>query len=238
MYSPKTLRVPFENKILSALPREDYEHIAVHAEPVRLTAGKILCQSGDQLRHAYFLRGGMVSLVTVMENGATVEVGMIGSEGVVGGSTVLGIDAMPYQLTVQLSGNALRLGINTLREEFNRGGMLQTLMLRYLHTVIRQVSQSAACNRFHTLEERLCRWLLVSRDRARTDTFSLTQEFISQMIGAPRSRVTIVAGNLQKEGLILYSRGKIQIVDGRRLEASACECYRVVNEHIDNFIAA
>lgn len=238
MYSPKTLRVPFENKILAALSRADYERIAAHAEPVRLTAGKILCQAGDQLRHAYFLRGGMVSLVSVMENGATVEVGMIGSEGVVGSSAMLGMDAMPYQLTVQLSGNALRIGINHLQEEFNRGGMLQNLMLRYLHTVLTQVSQSAACNRFHSLEERLCRWLLVSRDRARTDTFNLTQEFISQMIGAPRSRVTIIAGNLQREGLIRYSRGKIQIVDGRRLEASACECYRVVSEQISHFIAA
>jgi CRP-like cAMP-binding protein len=238
MYSPKTLKVTFENKILAALSREDYEHIAVRAEPVRVAAGKVLCQSGEQLRHAYFLRGGMVSLLSVMENGATVEVGMIGSEGVVGGSVMLGMDVMPYQLTVQLSGNALRLGINTLREEFSRGGRLQTLMLRYLHTVLTQVSQSAACNRFHTLEERLSRWLLVSRDCARTDTFNLTQEFISQMIGAPRTRVTIVASNLQKEGLIRYSRGKIQIIDGRGLESSACECYRIVSEQISHFIAA
>jgi len=232
------LRTPFENKILSALPIEEYERVAALAEPVRLVTGKTLSRAGEHLRHAYFPRGGMISLLSVLKDGTSVEVGMVGSEGLVGIPAVLGIEISPYQLTVQLPGNALRLGVGAFREEFNRGGKLQNLVLRYMHTLLTQISQSAACNRFHTLEERLCRWLLVSRDRARTNTFNLTHEFISQMMGAPRSRVSVVAGNLQREGLISYSRGKIQIIDARRLEASSCECYQVVNEQISHFIAA
>ncbi len=231
-------RIPFENRILSALSRDDYERLSAGSEPVRLASGKMLCRAGEHLRHAYFLRGGMVSLISTMENGSSVEVGMIGSEGVVGIPAVLGVETMPYQLTVQLSGNALRLRMDTLREEFNRSGNLRGLVLRYLHTVLTQISQSAACNRFHTLEERLCRWLLVSRDRVRTDTFNLTQEFIAQMIGAPRSRVTIIAGKLQREGLIHYRRGKIRIIDRQRLEIASCECYRVITKRINHYLAA
>ena len=238
MSSSQAHRIPFENRMLSALPREDYERITARAEPLRLPAGRVLCRAGEQLRYAYFPRGGMLSLLSVMEDGSSVEVGMVGHEGVVGIPAVLRVETMPYQVTVQLPGNVLRVGAGALREEFNRGGKLQDLVLRYMHTLLMQLSQSAACNRFHTLEQRLCRWLLVSRDRARTDNFNLTQEFISQMMGAPRSRVTIIAGNLQREGLISYTRGKVRIVDVRRLEAASCECYRVVNEQISHFIAA
>jgi CRP-like cAMP-binding protein len=238
MSSSPAHRIPFENRILSALPREEYERVTARAEPLRLPAGRVLCRAGEQLRHAYFPRGGMLSLLSVMEDGSSVEVGMVGHEGVVGIPAVLRVETMPYQVTVQLPGNVLRVGAAALREEFNRGGKLQDVVLRYMHTLLMQLSQSAACNRFHTLEQRLCRWLLISRDRARTDNFNLTQEFISQMMGAPRARVTIVAGNLQREGLISYTRGKVRIVDVRRLEATACECYRVVNEQISHFIAA
>lgn len=228
----------FGNGLLSALPREEYERLAPHLELIRLTPGKILYSAGDIVRHAYFLKGGMASLLSTTEDGRTIEVGMIGSEGMTGVPIILRSSVAPYQVMVQLAGNALRIGGGALREEFNRGGKLQDLLLRYTHSLLIQVAQSAACNRFHTVEERLCRWLLVSRDRVQTDTLQLTQEFLSQMLGVPRTSVTMIAGALQKEGLIRYSRGRITILDRKGLEAASCECYRRVREGISNFLVA
>jgi CRP-like cAMP-binding protein len=139
---------------------------------------------------------------------------------------------------VQLAGNALRIRGDALREAFDRGGRLQDLLLRYTHSLLTQIAQSAACNRFHTVEERLCRWLLMSRDRVQTDTIPLTQEFLSDMLGVPRTSVTTIAGTLQKDGLITYSRGKIIILDRPRLEAASCECYRLVRDGLKQFLVA
>jgi CRP-like cAMP-binding protein len=205
---------------------------------VRLPAGRVLCEAGGGIRHLYFLKGGMASLLSLTEDGHSVEVGMIGNEGVVGLPAVLGIDTAPYRVVMQLPANALRIKADALRAEFNRGGRLQKLLLHYTHTLLTQIAQSAACNRYHTMKARLCRWLLVSRDRAHTDTLQLTQEFLSQMIGAPRTRVTLVARDLQRAGLIRYSRGQITILDKRGLEAKSCECYRIVKEQISHFLAA
>lgn len=238
MPSLKEPSTAFGNGLLSALPRAEYERLSPHLELVRLTPGKILYNAGDVVRHAYFPRGGMICLLSTTEDGRTIEVGMIGSEGMAGIPIVLRSGAAPYQVMVQLAGNALRVSGNALREEFNRGGKLQDLLLRYTHSLLIQVAQSAACNSFHTMKARLCRWLLVSRDRTHTDTLQLTQEFLSQMIGAPRTRVTMVAHDLQRAGLIRYSRGKITILDKRGLEAKSCECYRVVREQINHFLAA
>jgi CRP-like cAMP-binding protein len=229
---------PFENRILAALPRLEYARFSSHLEAVRLPQGKTLYQVGGAIRYAYFLKSGMASLLSVMDDGAAVEVGMVGNEGLVGLPAILRINNSPYQVVVQLPGNALRLRADLLRAEFDRGGQLQDLLLRYLHTVLTQISQSAACNRFHALKARLCRWLLVSHDRAQTDTLHLTHEFLSQMIGAPRARVTMTASGLQKAKLIRYSRGKIQILDRRGLESSSCECYGIVTEEINHFMAA
>lgn len=236
MSSLKPFQVFSENKILAALPREEFERIVSRGEMVRLITGKILGQPEVRLRDVFFPRSGMISLVSLLETGSAVEVGMVGDEGVVGIPALLRADTTPYQLVVQLPGSALKVKASVLREEFDRGGRFQDLILRYIYTLLTQIAQSAACNRFHTLEERLCRWLLVCRVRA--ENFNLTQEFLAQMLGAPRSRVSVVAGTLQNAGLIAYCRGKIRITDRRGLEASACECYGVVNEQIEHFIAA
>jgi CRP-like cAMP-binding protein len=232
---PSTL---FDNRLLAALPREEYERLSPHLELVRLAPGKILYNAGDIARYAYFPKGGMLSLLSTTEGGRTIEVGMIGNEGMTGIPIILRSEVAPYQVMVQLAGNALRIRGDALRAEFNRGGRLQDLLLRYAHALLIQVAQSAACNRFHTVEERLCRWLLVSRDRVHTDVIHLTQEFLSHMLGVPRTSVTMIAGKLQGQGLIRYSRGKIVILDRPAMEAASCECYRLVREEIKHFFAA
>jgi len=236
-----TLKEPgsaFSNRLLSALPPAEYERLAPHLELVALAPGKILHNAGDVVRHAYFLKGGVASLLSTTEDGRTIEVGMIGNEGMTGISIILRSRIAPYQVMVQLAGNALRIRGDILREEFNRGGKLQDLLLRYAHSLLIQVAQSAACNRFHTVEERLCRWLLVSRDRVQTHTLQLTQEFLSHMLGGPRTSVTAIAGSLQKEGLIKYSRGRITILSRDGLKAASCECYERVREGISQFLVA
>ena len=238
MPAPKALHSSFDNRLIAALPREECARLAPHLEAVRLPVGKVLCEAGGAIRHLYFLKGGMASLLSVTEDGHSVEVGMIGNEGVVGLPAVLGISTAPYRVVMQLPANALRVRAEVLRQEFNRGGRLQKMLMHYMHTLLTQISQSAACNRYHTMRARLCRWLLVSRDRAHTDTLQLTQEFLSQMIGGPRSRVTLIARDLQRAGLIRYSRGKITILDRGGLEANSCECYRIVREQMSHFLAA
>jgi CRP-like cAMP-binding protein len=228
----------FNNQLLAALPREEYERLSPHLELVRLTLGKILYNAGDPVRYAYFPKGGMVCLLSTTESGKTMEVGMIGSEGMVGLPIVLRCGVTSYRVMVQITTNALRIRGDALRREFDRGGRLQDLLLRYTHTLLVQVSQSATCNRFHTVEERLCRWLLVGRDCVQTDTISLTQEFLSEMLGVPRTSITAIAGTLQKEGLIRYGRGKIVILNRAGMESRACECYRLVRNGVREFFAA
>ena len=228
----------FENRLLAALPREEYERLSLHLEPVKLPPGKIVYNAGEFMGHAYFPRGGMFSLLAITERGRTIEVGMIGNEGVAGLPLILGGDAIQYQVMVQIFVRAFRLRRDVLREAFHRGGHLQALLLRYANTLINQIAQSAACNRFHTVEQRLCRWLLVSRDRVQGDVIPLTQEFLSHMLGVPRSSVTTVAGTLQSRRLIRYSRGKIYLLDRAGLERSSCECYRLVSEGFKNFLVA
>jgi CRP-like cAMP-binding protein len=230
--------IAFGNRLLAALPREEYARLAPHLELVRLTPGKILYNAGDLVRHAFFPKAGMICLLSTTESGRTIEVGMIGNEGTSGIAIILRGAVTPCRVMVQLAGNAVRVRADVLRAEFNRGGRFQDLLLRYTHTLLVQIAQSAACNSFHTVEERLCRWLLVSRDRVQADTIHLTQEFLSLMLGVPRTSVTMIAGSLQKQGLIKYSRGKISILDRRRLEAVSCECYRVVRTEIGTFLAA
>jgi len=238
MPSLKEPSTAFGNGLLTALPPIEYERLSPHLELVRLTPGKILYNAGDLVSYAYFPKGGMISLLSITEDGRTIEVAMIGNEGMMGVPIILRNRVAPYQMMVQLAGNALRIRENVLRVEFDRGGKLQDLLLRYTHSVLIQVAQSAACNRFHTVEERLCRWLLVSRDRVQTDTLHLTQEFLSHMLGVPRTSVTMIAVNLQKEGFIRYNRGRITILDRSGLEAASCECYRRVREGSSNFLVA
>src|ERR1051326_5252410 len=178
MPSLKDPDTTFDNRLLAALPRDEYERLSPHLELVRLAPGQILYNVGDAVRHAYFPKGGMLSLLSITETGRTIEVGMIGNEGMAGIPIILSSGAAPYQIMVQLPCNALRIREGALMVEFKRGGRLQELLLRYTPPLRTQLAQSAACNRFHTVEQRLCRWLLVSSDRVRADTLHLTQEFL------------------------------------------------------------
>ena len=238
MFPAKDLRPLSQNRILAALPREEYERLRSYQKQVHLVQGNILYDAGDHIRHLYFPMSGMVSLLSTTLEGESIEVGMIGNEGVAGLPAILRMDAAPYRVIVQLPGRAVRIRADVLREVFNKGGQLQDLLLKYTHALLTQIAQSAACNRFHTVEERLCRWLLVCYDRLHSDTVYFTQEFLSQMLGVPRTTVTMVAGNLQRAGLIHYSRGKIHVLDRRGMEAASCECYQVVREGIHHFFAA
>lgn len=236
--APHLFGAPGENRILASLPRKEYERLLPELAHVRLPQGKVLWNMGDTIPYAFFLLNGMVSLLSTTEDGSSVEVGMIGNEGLAGISGILRFDAAPYQSVVQLPGSALRISVDALRREFRSGGHLQYLLLRYTHALLMQVSQSAACHRFHTAEERLCRWLLTASERADSDTLQLTQEFLAQMIGVPRTNVTLIAGRIQKTGCISHRRGTITILDRRLLEAFSCECHRVVSAEFENYTAA
>ena len=230
---------PFtENRILSRLPRADYERLRARLDPVRLPRGRILFEEGEIPHHAYFLAGGMVSLLAATADGSTVQVAMVGGEGAVSVPALLGAGFMPYRVVVQLPGTALRIGAAALGAEFNHGGPLHDLLLRYLHTLITQITQSALCNRYHTIEERLCRWLLISRDRALSDLLELTQESLAHMLGSQRTGVTAAAVALQRKGFITYRRGKIRLLDRRGLEETSCECYGVITRGINQYLAA
>jgi CRP-like cAMP-binding protein len=205
---------------------------------VHLPKGKIIYDQGDQVSNVYFPLDGMMSMLSITEDGSTVEVAMVGNEGVVGLPLILRADRMPFRVMVQVSVNAVSMQGKLLWEEFGRNIPFQVLLLRYAHTMVTQIAQSAACNRFHSVEERLCRWLLITRDRVKSNTFNLTQEFISHMLGVPRTAVTMTAVNIQKMGLISYTRGKIVLLNPQGLETAACECYRVVTEEIKHLLAA
>ncbi len=224
------------NRLLAALPREEYARLSPHLSPVRLKPGTILYDVGDIVRRAFFPEAGMICLLSTTASGRMIEVGMIGNEGMSGIPIILRSNISPYRVMVQLAGDAMHIRREVLLAEFNRGGRFQDLLLKYTHTLLLQIARSAACNGFHTVRERLCRWLLVSRDRVQTDTIQLTQEFLSLMLGVPRTSVTAIASALQKEGMIRYSRGKISILDQQRLERASCECYRLVREETEHLL--
>ena len=227
-----------KNRILAALPREEYERLRPHLESVHLEKGKIVCQAGDRVRHAYFPESGMLSLLSMTGRGEIVEVAMVGNEGLVGVSLIMKVGISPYQSSVQMSAEAQRIRPEPLLEEFRRVGKLHDLILKYTHGVLAQITQSALCNRFHTVDERLCRWLLTASDRTRSNTLELTQECISEMLGIRRTGVTKAACALQDAGLIRYRRAKITIADRQKLEQAACECYSIVRKEVDQLLAA
>ena len=227
-----------KNHILASLPDAEYERLAINLELLRLRQGKLLHVAGNQVQSAYFPLSGMISLLSVTKEGKAVEVGMIGNEGLLGISALLGINIAPYQSVVQLPSTVLRIRGDKLKAEFDKGFRLHQLILSYTHALLTQISQSVCCNCYHTVEARLCRWLLISHDRAQSDTLHLTQEFLAQMVGVPRTSVTAIAGRLQQAQLIRYKRGKIELLDLKRLEAASCECYRVIRNEMSNFFAA
>ena len=226
------------NRLLSALPRTEYDLLLAHLQRVHLARGKVLYNTGDVVRYGYFPLTGMISLLSLNHNGETIELGVVGNEGFVGIPSILRSNTSPYRVVVQIPADVLVVRAEVLSREFNQGGHLQDLLLRFVHALLVQISQSAVCNHFHRTQARLSRWLLISRDRVNSNTVYLTQEFLSQMLGVPRTGVTAAARTLQESRLITYSRGKITILDPKGLELRACECYRIITEEMDDLLAA
>ena len=221
-----------ENRILAALPADEYARLAPHLEHVSLPLSKVLFRPDDQIRLVHFPTTAIVSLLTELEDGEGMEVGLVGSEGIVGVSVILG-GRETKVATVQAEGAALRMEASAVHEEFKRGGRLQSMLLRYTHALMTQISQSAVCNARHGIEGRLARWLLMYHDRLGRDEFELTHEFMSNMLGVRRAGVSTAAASLQKKGFIEYRRGHVRIVDRKALEDFACECYPIVAEKFD-----
>jgi CRP-like cAMP-binding protein len=222
------------NRILTALPVEEYERISPHLEPVSLSLGEILFRPEDQLHHVYFPTNAIVSLLTDLEDGSGMEVGLVGKEGMIGVSAFLG-GRETKLATVQGEGEALKIRAEKLREEFQSSGAMQMALLRYAHALMTQISQSAVCNVRHPVEGRLARWLLMYSDRSK-DEFFLTHEFMANMLGVRRASISVVANKLQKMGFIRYQRGHITILDRKGLEDFACECYPAVKEKYEDFL--
>jgi PAS domain S-box-containing protein len=216
------------NSVLAALPRKDYQSLLAGLEPVTLNYGEVLYQPGERIRHVYFPNDCIVSLLTTVEGHQALEVGLVGGEGMVGISIALGVDVSSVRALVQGTGTAMRMNAARLRKELRKSQPLRGELHRFTNAKLAQARQNAACNRFHMVEARLARWLLMTRDRARSDQFLLTHEFLGDMLGVRRVGVSLAAGALQKRKLIRYSRGKIRILDGKGLEAASCGCYEIV----------
>jgi CRP-like cAMP-binding protein len=224
--------VSIGNRILAALPHVEFARLQPQLEYIHLEKGKVVYITGDLIQHVYFPVNGLLSLLSATETGSTVELAMVGSEGVVGLPTILKKGMISYEVTVQIPVDAFRIRAEVLRQEFDRGERLQKQMLNYTHELIAQIAQLCICNRFHTIEKALTRWLLVAQDRARSDTLKLTQENISNALGVPRTAVTMAARTLLNAGLIRYSRGHIVILDRAGLETNSCECYRILHDEL------
>jgi CRP-like cAMP-binding protein len=227
---------PSHNQLLAALPAEEFERLAAHLEPVPMRLGEILYEPGEQLQHAYFPTTSIVSLHYVMESGASAESAGVGNEGVVGISLFMGGDSTPSSAVVQTAGHAYRLQARLLKQEFNRGGLMQGLLLRYTQALIAQMIQTAACNRHHSVEQQLCRWLLLTLDRVPAGELVMTQELVASMLGVRREGITHAAGRLQDAGVIRYRRGHIAVVERSGLETRACECYAVVKKELSRLL--
>lgn len=231
-----TLHNPNQNHLLAALPSAEFESLAAQLELVPLSTGEILYEPGTLLRHAYFPTTAIVSLHYVMETGASAETAGVGNEGVVGVSLFLGGDTTSSSAVVQTGGHAFRLERHLFKQEFVRAGSLQRLLLRYTQALITQMSQTAACNRHHSVEQQLSRWLLLALERVSSRELVITQELIAGMLGVRREGVTEAAGRLQRAGLISYRRGHISVLDRSGLETHACECYGVVRMELDRLL--
>ncbi len=224
------------NHLLAALPVEDYQRLLRHLEPVDLPLGKVIYEAAQHMEYLYFPTTSMVSLLNTLEDGMTAEVGLTGNDGVVGIALFLGGDTTPNQAVVQIAGKAVRLRASIVQGEFKRGEAFQQVLLRFTQALITQISQTAICNRLHSVEQRFCRWLLLCQDRIKTEELKMTQELIANMLGGRRESVTVTAGRLQDAGLIRYVRGHITILDRPGLEATVCECYGVVKTEYERIL--
>jgi CRP-like cAMP-binding protein len=227
---------PRQNLLLAALPATDFERLEPHLQLVPMALGEVLYESGILLRNVYFPTTSIVSLLYVMADGASAEIAVVGNEGVIGVSLFMGGETTPSRAVVQSAGHAYRLTGQLLKEEFTRAGAMQHLLLRYTQALLTQMAQTAVCNRHHSLDQQLCRWLLLSLDRLATNQLVMTQELIANMLGVRREGVTEAAGKLQSAGLIQYSRGRITVLDRAGLETRTCECYAVVKRECDRLL--
>jgi CRP-like cAMP-binding protein len=227
---------PVENRLLGSLPVAEYERLRSHLHPVTFSLGEVVYEFGGHLDYVFFPTNSIVSLLYTMENGSSAEMGLTGNEGAVGIALFMGGGTMPNRAVVQSAGGALRMKAKVLQDEFALGGKFQQLLLRYTQALITQISQTAVCNRLHSVEQQLCRWLLLSHDRLKTDELVMTQELIADMLGVRREGVTVAAGRLQDAKAISYVRGHIKILDRPKLEETVCECYQVVKNEFDRLL--
>jgi CRP-like cAMP-binding protein len=235
-HSLATTRNPRENKLLAALPEAEWQRWSNRMEYVDFKLGQVLYESGSTLTHVYFPTDTIVSLLYVMENGASAEIAVVGNEGLVGVSLFMGGESTPSRAVVQSAGHGFRLPGQVMKDEFNRAGPVMHLLLRYTQALITQMAQTAVCNRHHSLDQQLCRWLLLSLDRLEVNELVMTQELIANMLGVRREGVTAGALKLQEAGLIRYARGHISVLDRTGLEKRTCECYAVVKKEYDRLL--
>ena len=227
---------PRDNHILGALPKLEHDRLFPHLKLVPLPLGMVLYESGAALRHIYFPTNSIISLLYVMQDGASAEIAVVGNEGAIGVALFMGGETTPSRAIVQSAGFAYRMSGRRLKEEFNRHGQMLQVLLRYTQSLITQMSQTAVCNRHHSVDQQLCRWLLLSLDRLPSNELNMTQELIANMLGVRREGVTTAAGKLQKLGVIEYSRGQITVLDRPTLEELSCECYAVVKKETDRLL--
>lgn len=220
----------YKNRILAGLPKSEMKRLAPHLVPVTLNVYDTLMEAGQKVNDAYFMEEGMCSIVVTMKDGSSVEVGIIGKDGIVGASAALGADHAPNRAFIQIAGSGFRVSIKTLREQAERSSELHSCMQKSIQGLLALTAQTAGCNRVHELPERLARWILTAHDRVESDRIPLTHEFLGMMLGTGRATVTLAAGTLQKAGLISYSRGHVTIKDRKGLESAACECYQAVRD--------
>jgi CRP-like cAMP-binding protein len=225
-----------ENRLLAALPVDEYQRLLPNLQPVSFSLGQVVYEFGGRLEYVYFPTTAIVSLLYTMENGASAEMGLTGNDGVVGIALFMGGGTMPNRAVVQSAGGAIKMRAKVLQDEFAVGGKFQRMLLRYTQALITQISQTAVCNRLHSVEQQLCRWLLLSHDRVKADELIMTQELIADMLGVRREGVTVAAGRLQAIGAISYVRGRITILDRTKLEETVCECYQVVKDEFDRLL--
>ena len=228
---------PTQNHLLAALPAAEFTRLLPHLELVPMPLGEALYESGGRLQHVYFPTTSIVSLLYVLANGASAEIAIVGNEGILGISLFMGGETTPSRAVVQSAGYGYRLTAKLLKQEFNRAGPVLHLLLRYTQALITQMTQTAVCNRHHSVEQQLCRWLLLSLDRLQSPSLNMTQELIANMLGVRREGVTEAAGKLQRAGFIRYRRGRIDVLDRPGLERTACECYAVVKREFDRLLA-
>jgi CRP-like cAMP-binding protein len=227
---------PQQNHLLAGLPPKVMERLLPHLDLMELPLGKVLYESGDAMRYVYFPTDSIVSLLYVMENGASAEISVVGNEGLLGIALFMGGESTTSRAIVQSAGYAYKLSAQRLKEEFNRHGELQVLLLRYTQSLITQMAQTAVCNRHHSIDQQICRWLLLSMDRLPSNRLTMTQELIANMLGVRREGVTDAAGKLQAMGIIQYTRGQITVLNRPRLEELSCECYAVVKKESDRLL--